>query len=481
MFKTFGKQAGFPELLVLDSTDPARVKAVENAVDLSKTLFIVASKSGSTVETDSFYKYFYRQTGQKGEQFIAITDPGTVLEKLAKEKGFRDVFLNPADIGGRYSALSYFGMVPAALMGVDLDRAWAGVKQMIEACGANIPLSSHPGLMPGAFIGALTQEKRDKLCLFCSDSIASFGDWAEQLVAESLGKEDRGVIPVVGASVGKPHDYTADRIFVYLRVDDDKNVDEMDAEVKALREAGHPRMTLRLPDACALFGEFFRWEYATAIAGVLLAVNPFDEPNVTEAKEATGKLLAYYQANGKLPESTPVLSGEHIQLYSNDTTMNALRELCRSHGYSDSSRTELLAAQIAGTQEGDYFAVLAYLTPSPEVDEYLRTIQRRLRHVTRRAVTVNYGPRYLHSTGQLHKGGPNRGVFLLLTQGLKEDVAIPDTPFSFGTLFMAQAEGDLATLYQHNRRAIRLHIESDVADGINKLIAAIEFVESRWK
>lgn len=481
LFKTFGKQAGFPELLVLDSTDPARVKAVEEAVDLSKTLFIVASKSGTTVETDAFFRYFYQQTGEKGDQFIAITDPGTVLEKTASEKGFREIFVNPADIGGRYSALSYFGMVPAALMGVDLDKAWTSATQMIEACRENIPSSSHPALILGAVMAALALEKRDKLCLFCTDSIASFGVWAEQLIAESLGKEGKGVIPVVSATVGMPHDYASDRLFVYLRVDEDTGVEAMDSAIRTLREAGHPRVTMRLPDKYALFGEFFRWEFATAIAGVVLEVNPFDEPNVTEAKEATARLLAHYQQRGRLPETTPLIYGEHLRLYSNEVTMNPLRELCRAHGYSDSSRTELLAAQISGTHAGDYFAVLAYLTPTPETDDYLRTIQRRLRHVVRRAVTVNYGPRYLHSTGQLHKGGPNNGVFILLTRTLKEDIPIPGLPYSFGTLFMAQAEGDLEALYQHNRRAIRLHIEEDVEDGMKKLIAAIEFVENRWK
>ncbi|MCU0512856.1 MAG: bifunctional transaldolase/phosoglucose isomerase [Anaerolineae bacterium] len=481
MYKTFGRQPGFPELLVLDSTDPARISAVEKAVSLPHTLFIVASKSGTTVETDSFFRYFWQQTGGAGSQFIAITDPGTVLEQQARQQGFREVFVNPADIGGRYSALSYFGMVPAALIGVDLDRAWASATSLMDACGETIPTGQNPGLLMGAFMGAMAQARRDKLCIFCTDALVSFGDWAEQLVAESLGKEGRGVIPVVGATVGKPHDYASDRVFVYLRVDDDRAVDETDADVRALREAGHPRLTTRLPDAYALFGEFFRWEFATAVAGVVLQVNPFDEPNVTEAKEATGKLLAHYQEHGSLPETAPLMHGEHVRLYSSERTMKPLRELCRSHGYSDSSRTELLAAQIAGTQAGDYFAVLAYLTPDPATDEQLRTIQRRLRHVTRRAVTVGYGPRYLHSTGQLHKGGANNGVFILLTRTLKDDLPIPGMPYSFGTLFSAQSEGDLNTLYQHQRRAIRLHIEDNVTDGVNKLIAAIEFVENRWR
>jgi transaldolase/glucose-6-phosphate isomerase len=481
LFKTFGKQAGFPTLLVLDSTNPARIRDVENAIDLAKTVFIVASKSGSTVETDSFYRYFYERTGNNGNQFIAITDPGTAMETTARDKQFRKIFLNPADIGGRYSALSYFGMVPAALMGIDLDKAWASAHQMIEACAENVPGVSHPGVMLGAIIGKLAKEGRDKLAIFCTESIASYGDWAEQLVAESVGKEGKGVTPVVGATIGNPHDYASDRLFVYLRVDDDANATAMDERVKVLREAGNPRVTLRLPDKYAVFGEFFRWEFATAVAGQILQVNPFDEPNVTEAKNATKRLLEHYQAHGALPENTPLISGEHMQLYSSEGTIAPLRELCKAHGYDSQSRTEVLAAQIAGTAAGDYFAILAYLNPTPEVEALLREVQRKLRHVTRRAVTVGYGPRYLHSTGQLHKGGTNKGIFIMLTAAPEADIAIPGVPYSFGTLFAAQAEGDLQALYAHNRRALRLHIETDVKAGIEKLIAAVDFVHDRWR
>lgn len=481
MFKTFGKQEGFPTLLVLDSTNPARIRDVENAVDLSKTLFIVASKSGTTVETDSFYRYFYERIGSKGQQFVAITDPDTVLEKIARDNHFREVFINPPDIGGRYSALSYFGMVPAALIGVDLDKAWASATAMIQACAENVPGVSHPGITLGAIIGTLAKEGRDKLAIFCTESIASYGDWAEQLVAESLGKEGKGVIPVVGTTVGMPHDYASDRLFVYLRVDDDAHVADMDERVKAIREAGHPRVTFRLPDKYALFGEFFRWEFATAVSGQMLQVNPFDEPNVTEAKDATKKLLAYYQEHGALPASEPLISGEHLQLYSSEHTIAPLRELCKAHGYDSHSRTEVLAAQIAGTEAGDYFAILAYLNPTPEIEQMLREVQRRLRHVTRRAVTVGFGPRYLHSTGQLHKGGSDKGVFIMLTAVPETDIRIPGAPYSFGTLFAAQAEGDLQALFAHNRRALRLHIETDVKAGIDKLLAAIDFVDQRWK
>ena len=479
LYKTFGKQEGYPELVVLDNTDPARVLDVEKSINLSKSVFVVASKSGGTVETLSFYKYFYERTGNNAQQFIAITDPGSELAADAEAKGFRDIFLNPEDIGGRYSALSYFGMVPAALMGIDIEKLWENARLMIVASAEKIPAQVHPGLALGAIIGALGKEGRDKVSIICSSSIASFGDWAEQLIAESIGKEGRGVVPVVGVTVGKPHDYSSDRLFIYLRVDDDSDIDDLDNGVKALREAGHPRVTLRLPDVYAIAGEFFRFEFATAVTGHIYEVNPFDEPNVTEAKDATKALLKFYQENGSLPEPKPFMSGEHTRIYADDTTLHPLRELTRAHNFSDLSRTELIAAQITTSNAGDYFAILAYLNPTPEIDAQLREVQRRLRHVSKRAVTIGYGPRYLHSTGQLHKGGPNTGIFIQLTTNLGDDVAIPDAPYSFGTLFLAQAAGDLQTLQQHKCRAIRLHIDGDLTVGIDKLLAAIDFVEQR--
>ncbi len=479
IYKTFGKQDGFPELLILDSTDPVRIADVENAIKLNTTLFVVASKSGGTVETLSFYKYFYAKTNGNASQFIAITDPDSELSQDAEAKGFAHIFLNPADIGGRYSALSYFGLVPAALVGVDVQKLWDSATSMIEACGEKIPTHAHTGMLLGALMGALGKEGHDKLAIHTTNSIASVGDWIEQLVAESIGKEGKGIVPVVGATVGKPHDYATDRVFVYLRVDDDSDIEDIDAGIRALREAGHSRVTLRLADKYAIAGEFFRWEFATAVAAHLYGVNPFDEPNVTEAKDATKTLLKRYQENGSLPQDTPFISGEHTLLYADDTTISPLRELARAHNYDADSRKEFLAAQIIGSQAGDYFAILAYLNPTPETDKLMRDLQRRLRHVTKRAVTVGYGPRYLHSTGQLHKGGANNGIFFLITTDLAEDRAIPDAPYTFGTLYQAQALGDFQALQAHKRRAVRLHISGDLEKGIQRLMDAIEFVEER--
>ncbi|MCU0480687.1 MAG: bifunctional transaldolase/phosoglucose isomerase [Anaerolineae bacterium] len=479
MAQTFGIQPNFPELLVIDSTNPAQIKRIEDQIKLDKTLFIVASKSGSTIETACFQKYFYAKTGNKGSQFIAITDEGSALAKEAEANHFRDIFINPSDIGGRYSALSYFGLVPAAIMGLDIDRFWNNARMMIEASGENIPDDQHPGIALGAIMGALGQQGRDKICIFASQSIASFGNWVEQLVAESIGKEGRGVVPVVGATVGRPHDYASDRLFIYLKVLDDKSNEELDEQIKTLREAGHPRVTLLLDDPYAIAGEFFRWEYATAVAGQLYKINPFDELNVTESKENTGRLLAYYQEHGALPKNTPFIEDDQTALYISQNTLAPLRELGEAHGYNINSRLELLAAQFNGTHSGDYFGILAYLPNDPKVHEKLERIRRRLRHATRRAVTLGYGPRYLHSTGQLHKGGANNGVFIQITADHSVDLPIPDMPYTFGILNDAQAAGDIEALEAHGRRVIRVHIKGDILAGIDKLLDAIEFVSER--
>jgi len=479
LYRTFGRQDNFPAFYVLDSTDPGCIRQMEDRIDIAKTLFIVASKSGTTIETRAFYQYFYAQTGHNAAQFIIITDPETPLAQLAQDENFYDLFLNPPDIGGRYSALSYFGMVPAALMGLDIDRLWSSAERMIHASHENVQGQFHPGISLGALIGALALKQRDKVTIYTTQSLRAFGDWAEQLLAESLGKDRRGVVPVVGTSLGKPHEYATDRLFIYLRVDDDPDTEVMDTGVRTLREAGHPRSTLRLPDAYSIAGEFFRWEYATAIAGYLLKLNPFDEPNVAEAKAATQNKLAYFEEHGQLPELVPVISGEHTLLYSTETTVEPLREMCRAHGYDPNSRTEVLAAQIAGTHAGDYFAFLCYFTPDEATEHIMHDIQRRLRNVTKRAVTVGYGPRYLHSTGQLHKGGANTGVFFQIMTVCEQDLAIPDETYSFGTLFQAQADGDLEILQKRERRVFRLHIEDDLATGLQKIVAAIKFVEDR--
>ena len=476
---TFGAQDGFPALIVLDNTDPARIRQVEASIDLDQTLFIVASKSGGTIETLALDHYFWAKTGGAGEQFIVITDAGSPLEAIAEKAGVREVFINPSDIGGRYSALSYFGLVPAALLGLDLAGLWESADTMMASNRESIPSQYHPGLLLGAIIGALAQEGRDKVTFTTTASLRSFGHWVEQLLAESLGKEGRGALPVVGASIGRPHDYVSDRLFIYLRVDNDPDVTEKDSAIRALREAGHPRVTIRVPDKLGIAGEFFRWEYAAAIAGRLLGINPFDEPNVAEAKDATKRLLNMYEREGSLPVEEPIMARDGLQLHADNRTLEPLRELCRQHGYDGDDLVQVIAAQMAGTHAGDYFAFLIYCDLSAEERRLLADIQRRTRHVTKRAVTIGIGPRYLHSTGQYHKGGGNNGVFWQLTADAAPDLDIPGYPWSFGALFAAQAAGDLQALQGHGRRAIRLHLGGDRAAGLEKLLTAIDFVESR--
>lgn len=479
LYQTFGKQDGFPEFHMLDSTHPGRIRAIEKAVDLPHTLFVVSSKSGSTIETASFHKYFYERTGHNGAQFIAITDPNTVLETQAKQQNFRDIYQNPADIGGRFSALSYFGLVPAALMGLDLDHIRAEEERMVMACGPAIPAQQHPGMQLGAILGVMGKEGRDKVIIHVSPSIASFGNWVEQLLAESTGKEGKGLLPVVGGTVGKPHDYDSDRLLIYLRVEGDPANDGMDDAIRVLRQAGQPCVTYYLPDRYCIAGEFFRWEYATAIAGKLLDINPFDEPNVTESKENTARLLAYYQEHRTLPSEKPVLEEKGVSLFADEDIIRQLNDLVAQQDFKPGELTDLLAAMMNSTRANDYFALLAYLPFTPALDKELNDVRRRLRHTTRRPATVGYGPIYLHSTGQLHKGGPNNGNFILLTGEISDDIPVPDAPYTFGILNAAQAAGDIKALSDKNRRVVRLHSSGDALAGIKVLLKAIGLVEER--
>jgi transaldolase/glucose-6-phosphate isomerase len=475
--QSFGRQPGYPQLLMLDSTDPTYIRMLESQIDLPRTVFLVASKSGGTIETASFFKYFYDRTGSNGAQFIAITDGGTALEAEAREKNFRDIFVNPSDIGGRYSALSYFGMVPAALMGLDIDAIWHSAEQMAKACGKKISGKEHPGITLGTIIGVLAKDGRDKMSIFTSPSISGFGSWVEQLVAESTGKEGRGVLPIVGATIGMPHDYATDRLFISLRLAGDDNV-ALDEGIRTLQQAGHPVVTLELPDRAALGGEFLRWEFATAVAGKLLGINPFDEPNVTESKQNTARLLEHFKLHGALPTNQAITSEEGVSLFADESLAQMLRDMARQQHF-DANVTGLLATVINNTHAGDYFAILAYLPMFQPIDEVLNDIRRRIRHITRRATTVGYGPRFLHSTGQLHKGGANNGVFIQITTDDPVDVAIPGEPYSFGVLKAAQAAGDMEALVSKQRRAVRLHLSGDLLEGLAKLREAAELAGER--
>jgi glucose-6-phosphate isomerase len=403
---------------VLDSTDPRAVRQAEQG-DLAKTLFIISSKSGTTQESDSFFRYFWERTGRRGTQFVAITDPGTPLERLAAERGFRRTFANPPDIGGRYSALSFFGLVPAALIGVDVAALLHRAHRMAEACAAAVPAPDNPGAWLGAILGEAALAGRNKATFVLSPGIASFGLWVEQLIAESTGKERKGILPVADEPLGAPDVYTADRVFVSMRLAAEGD-GAAAARLVDLEAAGHPVVNLRLDDRYDLGQEFFRWEFATAVAGAVLGINPFDQPNVAESKANTKAVLA------RRDPPSPAASPAELERF------------------------------LAGIHPGDYLAIMAYLPPTPENDRRLAAIRLGLRNRLKVATTLGYGPRFLHSTGQLHKGGPPIGHFLQITQPSPEDLAIPGEPFGFRELEAAQAEGDLRALRSRGRPAIRV-------------------------
>jgi len=444
--QTFGAPRGALDVHVLDTTDPAAISALEKAIDLRKTVFIVASKSGTTLETLSHYRYFWQRAGQKGGQFIAITDPGTSLADEASRRGFRRTFLNPPDIGGRYSALSYFGLVPAALGGVDVAGLLDRAATMVQACSPSVPAAENPGAWLGAVFAEAAKVGRDKITIVAPPAIQSFGVWAEQLIAESTGKEGKGLVPVADEALGAAQVYGNDRLFVRLALPGD---DEPSA-LAALAKAGHPVVTLKLSDPLAIGAEFFRWEYAIAVAGAILGINVFDQPNVQEAKDLTRKVLS---------EGNPPTVGQGI----------------RWAGQSGATLEAAIQSLLGQVRAGDYVALLAFIAPSPEQDRALNAIRLAIRDGHRVATTVGYGPRYLHSTGQLHKGGPNTGIFIQLVGDDPQDVPIPGEKFSFGVLKQAQALGDFQALRNHGRRVLRVQM-ADVAQGLAKVAQSVATV-----
>ncbi len=440
---TFGSARGFPRLWVLDSMVPGFVRQVTKAINPAKTLFILASKSGGTIEVMSLYAHFSglvakarKNTG--GAQFIAITDPGTSLGALAHERGFRTTFTNPPDIGGRYSVLSYFGLVPAALLGLDVQMLLDRGIEMAQACRPGIPPDQNPGAYLGAVMGVLGRSGRDKVTLVASPKISSFGLWAEQLLAESTGKEGKGLVPVAQEPLAPPEAYGNDRLFVYLRLEGDANA-ESDKHVKALERAGQPVVRLALRDTYDLAAEFFRWEFATAIAGHYLGIHPFDQPNVQESKENTGRVLDYVRAHGQLPRHDGAMDGG-------------------------------LATLLTQAGPGRYLAILAYLTPSAQADAAIKALRKTLLTKHHLTTTAGYGPRYLHSTGQLHKGGPNSGLFLQLVEEMKPDVPVPGQPYTFGTLAQAQAVGDHQSLQARHRSVASVRLGRRTAPSIKRLL-----------
>lgn len=473
---------GLP-LTVLDTTDPATILRIERGIPLANTLFIVASKSGTTAEPSAFGEYFYARVkdlkgDRAGENFVAITDPGSPMVKLAMDRGFRKTFLNFSDIGGRYSALSYFGLVPAALMGMDVAEFLVRALRMVHACTPSVPDEENPGFVLGAALGELAHHWQDKLTFLVPTAIGTLGLWLEQLLAESTGKEGTGILPVAGEPLGAPAVYGDDRIFVLYRLQNEPE-EPLNRAAATLREAGHPLVTITLEDRLDLAQEFFRWEIATATAGAVLGINPFDQPNVQESKDNTNRLLAMVREQGHLPEEAPALVEGSLSLYSENpapTIAEVLRHFFgqASTGYANTGEATTSSANAHDAGSGNYIALLAYLPETPETDLALQSMRVRLRDTYRVATTTGYGPRYLHSTGQFHKGGPNTGLYLELTSDDAEDIQIPGQPYTFGTFKRAQALGDLEALRRHGRRAVRIHLGKDVSKGLRELEQSVE-------
>lgn len=463
--RTFGFARGYLDLRVLDSTDPEAVRGQARRLDPAKTLFIVSTKSGTTAETLSLFRYFFNLTthavgrDKAGEHFIAITDPGSPLQSLASELGFRDTFLNDPDIGGRYSALSFFGLVPAGLLGIDIDLILERALAMSAHClESNSPVEDeNQGAVLGGILGTLHNSGIDKLTFIMSPPIIPLGVWLEQLLAESTGKEGKGILPVDGELPGSPNLYGSDRLFVYLRVSGDATYESM---VSALEKAGKPVVRLELADLYDIGSEFFRWEVATAVAGHIMGINPFDQPNVESAKIQTRRMLDEYRAAGHLPVSKPSLSHGGIEVYSD---------------LSADSPMELMGKFLSLIRPGDYVAIQAYVNPVPETALALGELRHIVRDKHHIATTVGFGPRFLHSTGQLHKGDGNNGLFIQITADDREDLPIPDEPgeeqssITFGILKATQAMGDRQALIDAGRRVIRFHIKRDVVEGIRLL------------
>ncbi len=464
---TCGSREGWPRLHVLDSTVPAQVQRFADAVNLETTLCIVASKSGTTTEPHAFCEFFWKKMREMvgdaaGQNFIAITDPGSDLETLAREREFLSIFYGLPEIGGRFSALSNFGMVPAALIGIDV-RAFL---ERAVAMGRRCKLSDdqNPGLLLGLVLGELAKSGRDKVTLVTSPKLWDLGAWLEQLLAESTGKNGRGLIPVDLEEIATPDMYGEDRVFVYIRLKDDANA-EQDAGMKNLRAAHFPVIQIDMADLSGLGAEFFRWEYATAVAGAVLNINPFDQPNVQESKDFTAELTRAFEKEGILPVQTPFLIDDDVLIYAdvaNAQTLGTIENL-----------NSCIAGLLNQIRAGDYVALCAYLDMNDDIVAVLQALRHRIRNVYRVATTLGFGPRFLHSTGQLHKGGANNVVVLQLTSDDVTDVDIPGRAFSFGILKQSQALGDAHALSSRKRRAIRIHFKTDVIAGIQRVKRAV--------
>jgi transaldolase / glucose-6-phosphate isomerase len=471
---TLGHQSGWPRLRILDSTVPQRIKALEDELVLAKTLFIVSSKSGGTTEPNILTDYFFQKVAdevgpeQAGRQFIAITDAGSSLEQRAKDQKFRRTFHGVASIGGRYSVLSPFGLVPAAIAGLDVARLVELSRAMMRSCGRDVPPAQNPGAVLGLALGLAAARGRDKVTILTCPRIAAFGAWAEQLFAESTGKQGKGVIPITGEPIGRPEAYSDDRFFIDLALKGQTNADH-EAKLKALEKAGHLVTRIEPNSPAHIVQEFFRFEIATATAGSVLGVNPFDQPDVEASKVKTRELSHAFERSGMLPEETPICSEGPLSLYTDEANMAALRK-----AGADGGVESFFAAHFSRLVSGDYFALLAYLARDEHIMSCLQQLRLTMRDRRRVATCLEFGPRFLHSTGQAYKGGPDSGVFLQITADNREDLAIPGHRATFGVVNAAQARGDFEVLLERGRRALRVHLNGDLDSGLAALKAAFE-------
>src|SRR5579863_690134 len=471
--KTFGQISGFPRLHVLDSTDPAQVKATEAKINLAKTLFIVSSKSGTTLEPNIFKQYFFERVKQTigaekaGSRFIAVTDPGSKLQSEAEADKFLHIFPGVPSIGGRYSALSNFGIVPAAAMGLDVAKFLDRTEEMVQACAASVPVEQNPGVVLGAILGAAAKSGRDKVTIIASLAIADLGAWLEQLLAESTGKLGKGIIPVDREALAAPATYGSDRIFAYMRFTAAPDSDQ-DAKVTALEAAGQPVIRISMNDTHDLGQEFFRWEIATAVAGSIIGINAFNQPDVEASKVVTRKLTSEYEQKGVLPAEAPIIADGNIRLFADPRNAATLAETSR-----EKSVAGYLRAHLARVNPGDYVALLGYIEMNRDHERMLSVIRHLIRDNKRVATCLGFGPRFLHSTGQAYKGGPNSGVFLQVTCDDAGDLAVPGQKYTFGIVKQAQARGDFEVLAARGRRALRVHLGKDLAAGLSTLDALV--------
>lgn len=463
---TFGKQAGSPELLVLDSTDPVYIRSLRARIDPARTLFCVSSKSGTTLEPNIYMQYFFDETkkavgDRAGHHFIAITDPGSKLEGVAEKLGFRRLYHGVPSIGGRYSALSDFGLVPHAAMGLDTERLLRRAATMVERCKSS-DAAQNPGVSLGLFLGTATaQFKRDKVTLVCSHSIYDLGAWLEQLLAESTGKEGHGLIPVDREPLFPPEKYGKDRVFAYIKFAGDNDPD-LESSIKALEHAGEPVVRIVLNDLYDLGQAFFQWEIATAVAGSILGINPFNQPDVEASKIVTRDLTSAFEQSGSLPSEEPIVDQDGIKLFTDKTNAEALLKRGNKLG-------AVIREQVDRLKPGDYFGLLAYLPMFPEHEAKLQEMRKQIVESKQVATVLGFGPRFLHSTGQAYKGGPNSGVFLQITCDEAEDLPVPQQKYTFGVVKAAQARGDFQVLTDRHRRALRVHLGTDLAKGLDRL------------